>query len=105
VDRDGNFSLPGRLSCLEQTSRVRITSSEWGRNGVVNLNKGQVAVESTTIWEDESGGRRLSHAFGLALGELRLYVQHTSTKIITPEFAQRMADGLIELHSARRNAR
>lgn len=93
--------FPGGYPAWSKPASLRIKSSEWGRNGLVDLPKGEVAVESSTIWEDESGAKRLSHGFGLALGELRLYVQHTSATIITPELAQDMAHGLIELNSKR----
>ena len=94
--------FPGGYPAWNQPAARRIKSSLWGRNALVDLAKGAVAVESTTVWEEESGAKRLSHAFGLASGELRLYVQHTSANIITPEFAEQMADGLIELGSKRK---
>jgi len=94
--------FPGGYPAWSKPVGLRIKSSEWSRTGVVGLAKGQVAVDSSTIWEDESGAKRLAHGYGLALGELRLYVQHTSATIITPELAQDMAHGLINIYSKRK---
>lgn len=96
--------FPGGYPAWNKPPGLRIKEASWARNGLVDLNKGEVAVESTTVWEEESGANRLAHGFALALGELRLYVQHTSTKIITPELAQSLAYGLIDLNSKRKAA-
>ena len=87
---------------LDQSLRVH-----WIRNEVVEVNTvdratgkniKQEALEYTLVFEDKSGTNRLAHGYALALGELRVFVQHTSTKAITPDTAHEIASGLIWMH-------
>jgi hypothetical protein len=82
----------------------------WIRNDVVELttvdgatgkNIKEEALEYTLVFEDKTGTNRLAHGYALAMGDLRVFVQHTSTKAITPDTAQEIASGLIYLNSKR----
>lgn len=82
----------------------------WIRNDVVELstvdsatgkNIKEEALEYTLVFEDKTGTNRLAHGYALALDELRVFIQHTSTKAITPDTAHEMASGLIYLNSKR----
>ena len=86
----------------------------WIRNEVVEVNTvdgatgkniKEEALEYTLVFEDKSGTNRLAHGYALALGELRVFVQHTSTKAITPDTAHEMASGLIWMHCKQAAAR
>jgi hypothetical protein len=82
------------------------------RNEVVQLSTGdgggrnieQEALEYSMIYEQKPGTNRLAHGYALAFGGLRVFVQHTSTKAVTPELAQEMASRLMFLHSRRKVA-
>jgi hypothetical protein len=91
----------------------------WIRNNVIALTLGdgllkrnisQDALEYSIVFEDdmhdqEVGTNRLAHGYGLALGELRVFVQHTSTHVITSDDAQGMASSLMSIHAHQEAAR
>jgi len=62
-------------------------------------------LEYTNVFQqDEPGTNYLAHGYAMALGNLAVFVQNTSTKVITPELAQGMAESLIYIHLNRRSA-
>ena len=70
---------------------------EWIRNDVVevsvvdtnrNQNVIEQALEYTILFKSPGGPIRMAHGYALPLGEFRLLVQHTSTNVISPEFAR-----------------
>jgi hypothetical protein len=93
----------------------RTFRGNWIRNNVVELsgfdhdaktNILQEALEYTLVFEDESksGPNRMAHGYALALGELRIFVQHTSKRPITDDDVQGIATSLISIHAARKTA-
>jgi hypothetical protein len=87
----------------------------WIRHNLIELTVGDSrlkknishdAIEYSIVFEDdvprtETGTNRLAHGYGLALGNLRVLVQHTSTRAITSEDAQSMVAQLLALHVER----
>jgi hypothetical protein len=73
-------------------------------DGVSHRSIEQEALEYAVVFEQKAGTNRLAHGYGLALGGLRIFVQHTSTAAITAELAHEMASRLMILHSGRKAA-
>ena len=98
--------FPGGYPAWHKSAPTELRG-QWIRNNVVELsvfddaNKTNVftkALEYTIVFEQKSGTNWLAHGYALALGGVRLFVQHTSAKAITPDLAQEMATGLIWVH-------
>ena len=68
------------------------------RNQVVKLDRQHEVLEHTFILEEEGSENRMSHGYAFVLGDLAVFVQHTSLKPITWEVAQDMAHSLITSH-------
>jgi hypothetical protein len=82
-------------------------AGHWIRNEVVNLsaidtnrntNVVEQALEYTIIFEGRKEPSRMAHGYALPLGRCRLLVQHTSTNVITPEFANTLASRFLSEH-------
>ena len=58
----------------------------------------QEALEYSHVQEEERGTNRLAHGYALVFDDVAVYVQHTSTKPITPEFAYDRAVSLLSSH-------
>ena len=85
--REGsNVSIRNRIEKLDiPTSAVR-------------KNRGQEVLEYTFIIEEEGSGNRMVNGYAFVLGDLSVFVQHTSFKPITDYVAQDTAVALITLH-------
>jgi hypothetical protein len=59
-----------------------------------NTNYKEQALEYTVIFEERSGPSRLAHGYMIPMGEFRIQVQHTSTNVVTSEFAHSMISGM-----------
>ena len=75
------------------------------RNAVVKLDfwdrtrgRDQEALEYTFIQEHRHGTNRMAHGYAVVFAEVAVFVQHTSTKPITFELAQKTAAKLLEIH-------
>jgi hypothetical protein len=95
--------FPGGYPARHRSGPTELTG-HWIRNNVMDLsvvddgNKTNVftkTLEYTLVFEQKSGTNWLAHGYALALGGVRLFVQHTSAKAITPDLAHQMASGLI----------
>ena len=80
------------------------------RNGVVKLDladstakqhRSHEALEYTFVLEEETGANRMAHGYALVFDDVVVYLQHTSTRPITTEFARDTAMSLL-LDQARR---
>lgn len=85
---------------------IRLTVGD----GLLKTNISQDALEYTIVFAEDLHGNsvgtnRLAHGYALGLGALGIFVQHTSTKPITPEDASDMAHRLMTLHAHREAAR
>ena len=83
--------------------RAQVVKLDLG-NSAAGKNRTQEALEYTFIVEEEEGGNRMAHGYAFVLGDLSVFVQHTSFKPITDELAQDTACGLITSHERQRTA-
>jgi len=60
----------------------------------------QEALEYSFVQEEEHGTNRLAHGYALVFDDVAVYIQHTSTKVITPEFAHDTAVSLLSARAA-----
>lgn len=62
------------------------------------------ALEYTYVYEHElrSAPNRLAHGFALAFGDICIFVQHTSTRVITSDDARSAAVSFLRNHSVSR---
>jgi hypothetical protein len=65
----------------------------------------QEALEYSFVQEEERGTNRLAHAYALVFDDVAVYIQHTSTKIITSEFAHDRAVSLLSTRFANQSLR
>ena len=91
-------TFPGGYQHGNQPPGVNITRGEGSTSKLVKLSKAIKSVASTAYWKDESGALLLAHSHAFALGNQMMFVQHTSTKITTPEFVEGIAKDLIYHH-------
>ena len=105
--------FPGGYSAWHKVPAWDFTG-HWIRNDVVELsivdeatkkNVFQQALEYTLVFEEKPGTNRLAHGYALALGKMKIFVQHTSAKAITPDLAHEIASGLIWIHCKQEAAR
>ena len=61
-------------------------------------------LEYTFITEEEGSGNRMANGYAFVLGDLSVFVQHTSFKPITDELAQGTAYALIISHERQQTA-
>jgi hypothetical protein len=65
----------------------------------------QEALEYSFVQEEERGTNRLAHGYALVFDDVAVYIQHTSTKIITSEFAHDRAVSLLSTRFANQSLR
>jgi hypothetical protein len=69
----------------------------WSSNEITKL-PGQTtaAVSFTTFWKDDEDRLAISHGYSFAVGPYRILIQHTSRRVITPEFVHAEASKLVK---------
>lgn len=67
-------------------------------NSVAGKNRKHDVLEYTFIIEEEGSGNRMANGYAFILGDLSVFVQHTSFKPITDYLAQDTAYALITSH-------
>jgi hypothetical protein len=77
------------------SERIKV-SVAWASVRLMDLGRNVPAVEFTTFWERESGAIKISHGYNFALQGRQFLIQHTSRNVVTPEFAQGMADAILQ---------
>ena len=104
--------FPGGYPVWPSSAAQRFTTYPI-RNGVTKLHLmdsiakrdlSQEALEYSFVQEQESGTNRMAHGYALVFEDVSVYVQHTSTRPITWEFAHEMATELISIHSKQKPA-
>jgi len=93
--------FPGGYPAWNRPEKPELAGGSWGNAKLVSLAHDTNAIESTTYWEEESGAVQIAHGYCFNLGEMSIYLQHTSNQVITPEEANAFADQLIREWSTR----
>jgi len=93
---------PGRWR-IADTVRFSVVSLETGVDATHQNMKAE-ALEYSYVYEDEarSAPNRLAHGYVLAFGDACVFVQHTSTHVITSEDAKGMALSVLRSHPSNR---
>ena len=83
--------------------RYRVTKLDW-IDSARKRNLSQKALEYSFVQEEERGTNRMAHGYALVFADVAVYIQHTSTKPITWEYALDKAISLLASRSREKTA-
>jgi hypothetical protein len=95
--------FPGGYTTWHQPDQYK-PLAHWIRNDIVDLavvhmkrntNYKEPALEYTLIFENPREPARIAHGYIISMGEFRIQVQHTSTNVITSDFAHSITSAML----------